>query len=72
MSGEGSFTTTEEDLVGGNRLHARQLWNRRALLRGWLLFTIASVLLVFGFCGSVGWAMLWAPVAAAAYLVIGF
>ena len=72
MSGEGKFTTTEDDLVAGNQLHARQLWNRRAVLRGWVLFTIAVLLAVFGFCGRVGWALLWAPAAASAYMVVGY
>jgi hypothetical protein len=71
MSGEASFTTTEEDLVAANRLHARQLWNRRAILRGWILATVALTLILYSFCGKVDWMILSASVAAAVFMAVG-
>ena len=71
MRGEGKYTTTEEDLVAANRLHARQLWNRKAILRGWILGTIALGLIALWFCARIDWTLLWAPVVAAGYMVVG-
>jgi hypothetical protein len=71
MSGEANFTTTEEDLVAANRLHARQLWNRVAVLRGWILATVALGLILFSFCGQFNWMILWAPIAAAVFMAVG-
>ena len=61
MSGEAEFTTTEEDLVAANQLHARQLWNRRAVLRGWTLTTIAFALILLSFREQFDWVLLFAP-----------
>jgi hypothetical protein len=71
MSGEGNFITAEEDVVAANRLHARQLWNRRAILRGWILATVALALVAIGVCERLNWTMLWVPVASATLMVIG-
>jgi hypothetical protein len=71
MPGEGNFTTTEEDLVAANRLHARQLWNWRAVVRGWVLGTIALALVAIWLCGRVDWKMLWVPLIAAGYMAVG-
>jgi hypothetical protein len=65
------FTTTEADLVAGNLLHVRQIWNRRAILKGWILGTIALGLLGFGLLSCAGWRLLLAPVIAAAYMAVG-
>lgn len=72
MPGEKSFTTTEDDLVAGNRLHVRQLWNRRAILNGWLLAVAVIGLLWIQFCDRFDWSLLWVPLAAAAWLPIGW
>ena len=71
MSGEGNFTTTEKDLVAANRLHARQLWNRRAILRGWIFTTVALALILFAFCRRFDWTILLAPLAATAFMGVG-
>jgi YcxB-like protein len=71
VSGEGGFTTTEEDLVAANRLHARQLWNRRAVLRGWVLGTVTLAVIAIWLCERVDWKMVWVPLVAAGYMVIG-
>jgi hypothetical protein len=72
MSGEGKFTTTEEDLISGNLLHAQEVWNRRALLKGWILGTVALALLGIAIGEAIDWRLLWAPIAAAAYMIVGF
>jgi hypothetical protein len=71
MPREGTFTTTENDLVAANRLHARQLWNRRAVLRGWTLATVALALAAIWLCGRVDWTVLWMPLVAAAFMAVG-
>ena len=71
MSGEANFTTTEADLVAANRLHARQLWNRRAVLRGWILATVALALILFALCPRLRWLILAAPFAAAVFMAVG-
>jgi hypothetical protein len=71
MAGEASFTTSEQDLVAANRLHVRQLWNRRATLRGWILSTVALALVLFVFCPRLSWLLLAAPFAAAAFMAVG-
>ena len=71
MSGDAEFTTTEEDLVAANQLHARQLWNRRAVLRGWMLTTIAFALILFSFREQFDWALLFAPIAAVPFMMLG-
>ena len=68
---EAKFTIREKDLVAANRLHARQLWNRGAVLRGWGLATVALVLILFSICGHFGWMLLWAPAAAALFMAVG-
>lgn len=71
MAGEGRFTTEELDLIAANRLHARQLWNRRAVLRGWVLGTVALTLVAIWLCERLDWKMLWLPLVAAGYMAIG-
>jgi len=69
--GEANYTIMEGDLVAANRLHARQLWNQRAILKGWLIGTMALTLVGFWLCPSVDWRILWAPVIATAYMIFG-
>lgn len=67
-----NFTTIEGDWIAANRLHAKQLWNRRATLRGGLFFSAAAGLLGFSIFRSAGWYLLLIPGAAVAYMLVGY
>ena len=71
MPGELDYTLQEQDLVDGNRLHARQLWNKRTVIRTWLCISIIAIVGCFFAWDADVWDFVWIAIAFAAYMAIG-